>query len=249
MLNLFRLIFAPPRDLIFLVAASWIGSVLSEKRAGRYQVDVSTLSNLIFTGFIAYMIGGRLFYAVEHIGAFLESPISLISLNLDLFDSWGALTAAVLCGFVFGRQKKIPLLPALDALTPFFACLTVGLGLSHLSSGAAFGEESNLPWATNLWGAMRQPTQVYEIISSSLVLGLIWVRKPNFVPGSDFMSFVALSSLGRLITEAFRGDSTLVLGGLRLAQIIAWLLLAFSLLGIELLKSKQFADLPAKDDD
>jgi prolipoprotein diacylglyceryltransferase len=141
------------------------------------------------------------------------------------------------------------LLPTLDALTLFFACLAVGLGLTHLASGAAFGQESNLPWAIDLWGAIRQPTQVYEIITSLLTLGLIWIRRPNSIPGSDFLYFVALSSLSRLIIEAFRGDSTLVFGGLRLAQILAWLVLGTSFLCFELLKAEERARSPAENVD
>ena len=245
MLDLFRNVFAPPRDLILLVAASWIGTMLSEKHAARYHLDASALSNLIFTGFLAYFIGGRLFYVAEHVIAFVQSPVSIISLNLGLFDNWGGLVVGVLSASVFGQREKLPLLSTLDALAPFLACLAVGLALSHLASGAAFGDESNLPWAIDLWGAMRQPTQVYEIVASLLTLLLIWKRKPNSRPGGDFMIFVALTSLGRLVIEAFRGDSTLVLGGFRLAQILAWLALAASILCIEILQAKQAPTSPA----
>jgi hypothetical protein len=104
-----------------------------------------------------------------------------------------------------------------------------------LATGAAFGRETNLPWAIYLWGTMRQPTQIYEIVLSILILGLVWVRKPNLNPGSDFLFFVSLISISRLVIETFRGDSTIVLGGLRLAQVLAWLLLALSLLGQEII--------------
>jgi prolipoprotein diacylglyceryltransferase len=113
MLSLFRNIFAPPRDLILLVAASWCGLILTEKRTGRYHIEVSAISDLIFTEFIAYIFGGRIFYVSEHIPAFLESPVSLISLNLDLFDIWGALITAALSGFVFGWRKKCLFYPLL----------------------------------------------------------------------------------------------------------------------------------------
>jgi prolipoprotein diacylglyceryltransferase len=91
---------------------------------------------------------------------------------------------------------------------------------------------------------MRHPTQFYEIAASILIFGLIWRRKPNLKPGCDFLFFVALISSSRLIIEAFRGDSTLIWGGLRLAQILSWLALAISLVGLELLKPMEIDPIP-----
>ncbi len=236
MLALFRNVFAPPRDLFLLVAAAWLGLTLSEKRSERHGVSTQALNSLIFIALLAFVLGGRLFFAAEHLSAFLQSPVSLISTNIASFDSWGALTAALIAGFSYGQRKRLTLWPTLDALTPLLASLAVGLGFMHLASGAAFGRETNLPWGTNLWGATRHPTQIYEILASLSTLGLLWFRKADSKPGSDFLLFAALSSAGRLVIESFRGDSTLVFGGLRLAQIVAWIVLGASLIGLELPK-------------
>ena len=90
-----------------------------------------------------------------------------------------------------------------------------------------------MPWGIELWNATRHPTQIYELIASLLVCGLIWFRKMDSLPGSDFLLFAALMAGTRLFLEAFRGDSTLVLGGIRLAQVIAWLVLAIALFASE----------------
>ena len=238
MLAIFRNLLAPPRDLILIVVAAWFGLSLAEKRAARYHVDAEVLNNLIFTGLLAYIIGGRLFYTAEHISAFAQSPLSLISLNITLFDSWGALAAAIITGLAYAQRKGLSLWSTLDALTLFFASLAVGIGFSHLASGAAFGQETSLPWAINLWGAMRHPTQIYEIIASFLTLGLLWFRKADSKPGSDFLLFAALTAASRLIIEAFRGDSTLIFGDLRVAQLAAWGILAIALLALEFLRPK-----------
>ncbi|HQU35483.1 MAG TPA: hypothetical protein PLR65_02745, partial [Anaerolineales bacterium] len=44
-------------------------------------------------------------------------------------------------------------------------------------------------------------------------------------PGVLFLNFTALTAGARLFLEAFRADSTLILGGVRLAQVVAWLAL------------------------
>ncbi len=238
MLALFRNLLAPPRDLILIVVAAWLGLSLAEKHTARYNVNTEALNNLIFGSLLAYILGGRLFYAAEHLSAFTQSPLSLISLNITLFDSWGALAAAIITGLAYAQRKRLSLWSTLDALTLFFAALAVGLGFSHLASGAAFGQETSLPWAINLWGAMRHPTQIYEIIASLLTLGLLWFRKADSKPGSDFLLFVALTAASRLVIEAFRGDSTLVFGSFRAAQLAAWVILALALITLEFLKQK-----------
>jgi phosphatidylglycerol:prolipoprotein diacylglycerol transferase len=156
-----------------------------------------------------------------------------MSLNLDLFDPTGGLAVAIIVALVYGQRRDLPFWPTLDALTPFFAVLSLGLGLAHLASGSAFGKETTLPWGMELWGAVRHPSQVYEILASLLVLGLLWFQGANHRPGLHFLTFTALTSAARLILEAFRGDSTLILGGFRLAQIIAWGVLAVSLFLLE----------------
>jgi prolipoprotein diacylglyceryltransferase len=55
---------------------------------------------------------------------------------------------------------------------------------------------------------------------------MLWFRKSDLPAGILFLNFIALTAGARLLLEAFRGDSTLVFGGLRLAQILAWIILA-----------------------
>lgn len=233
MLDLFRNIFAPPRDMILLVAAIWVGLWLAEKRSERHGVSIAHLNNLTFYPLIGFILGGRLLFALENLSAFTQNPQSLISLNMDLFDTLGGAAIAVLIALVYGQRNKLSFWSAVDALTPFFAVFALGLGLSHLASGSAFGKETSLPWGIELWGALRHPSQVYEIFASLLILCLIWFQKTDLPPGLQFLTFAALTSGMRLFLEAFRGDSTLVFGGLRAAQIISWLILALCLFLID----------------
>lgn len=226
MLELFRSLFAPPRHLILLVLAAWLGLTLAEKRAARHRVITEALNNLVFYGLLAYILGGRVSYALAHLSAFSQSPLSLFALNPDLFDSLGGGIAAVLAAVIYGQRQKLPLWNTLDTLTPFFAMLAVGISLSHLAAGTAFGKPTDLPWAIDLWNAKRHPSQIYELLASLLTLGLIWFQKANPRPGLLFLAFAALSSAARLFLEAFRGDSAILLNGIRVAQVIAWILLA-----------------------
>lgn len=236
MITLFRSLFAPPRHLILLVLALWLGLALAETRTEQHTIPKEKLNNIVYYGLFGYILGGRLLYALSNLSVFVQSPRSLFSLNLDLFDPPGALAVAFLVGLVYGSRQKLPFWSTLDALTPLFATLTIGLALSHLAAGTAFGSSTDLPWGIELWNATRHPSQIYELVAALLIFGWIWFRKTDSRPGLLFLTFAALTAAARLFLEAFRGDSTLIFGGLRLAQLIAWIVLAIALLASEWLR-------------
>jgi len=237
MITIFRSLFAPPRHLILFLPALWLGLYLSEKRAERYPISKEALNNIVFYGMFGYLLGGRLLFAAANLSAFMKSPLSLFSINMDLFDPVGGFVAALLVGFGYGQHRKLPLWSTLDALTPLFAVSAIGLALGHLAAGTAFGSPTSLPWGIDLWNATRHPTQIYELILSVIVFGVIWFRKISTPAGSDFLGFLALTAGSRLFLEAFRGDSELIFGGVRLAQVLAWIVLALTFLVSEALRS------------
>lgn len=239
MIPFFRSIFAPPRHLIFPLVALWIGLALAEKRAERHHLSKETLNNIVYYSLVGYILGGRTLYALSYFSAFAQSPLSLFSPNPDLFDPFGALVVALLVGLIYGQRQNLSLWSTLDALTPLFAMISIAIALAHLAEGTAFGTPTNLPWGINLWGMTRHPSQIYELIASFLIFGLIWFRETDTAAGISFLTFGALMAASRLFLEAFRGDSILVFGGLRLAQIIAWLVLLIALLAAESIRRRE----------
>ena len=83
------------------------------------------------------------------------------------------------------------------------------------------------------------PSQVYETLLAVLILGLVWTDEKERPPGVVFLRFAALTTGARLFLEAFRGDSVLVFGGLRLAQLAAWGVLVLSLTGLTRLTRRE----------
>ncbi len=235
MLELFRLIFAPPRDLILLLLAAWLGLLLADRRARASSVGERSFDAVALTMLVAFGLGGRVLFLAGHWAAFAASPASLFSLNRDLFDAWGGLAVALIAGAAVVQRRHLSIWQVLDLLSPLFAALSIGLALSHLASGAAFGREAHLPWSIQLWGAERHPTQVYELMAGLSVLGIVWFSRASLWPGGRFLLWLALAAASRLVIEGFRGDSTLMFGGLRIAQVIAWFVLALALLLLELL--------------
>jgi len=64
------------------------------------------------------------------------------------------------------------------------------------------------------------------LIVALIIFALIWFRKTDSPSGILFLHFTAFTADTRLFLEAFRGNSMLLFGGVRLAQIVAWAILA-----------------------
>jgi phosphatidylglycerol---prolipoprotein diacylglyceryl transferase len=233
MMELFQSLFTPPRHMILLIIAAWLGLTLAERRTEQHGISKDDLNNITFYGLLAFIIGGRITYVLQNFGAFSKSPWGVFSINPDLFDPLGGMAVAFIVALIYGQRKQLAFWNTLDALTPFFAILAIGLALSHFAAGTAFGTPTSQPWGIDLWNATRHPTQLYDALASSLILVLLWRFKPGPRPGILFLLFAALTALTQLVTQAFRADSVFVFAGLRQAQVIAWVLLATVFVVIE----------------
>jgi prolipoprotein diacylglyceryltransferase len=231
---------------LILLIGLWIGLDWSEKLAVQRGELARHIYSIALVSLLAGVLGARLAYAAQYPAAFIKSPLGLLSFSPQMLAPFPGFVAAVLALLVYVQRRNLPLLVTLDTLTTLFAVMLVGLGLANLAYGSAFGAPSTLPWAIDLWGARRHPTQVYEILAALLILLAVWpaawnpiARRFFSTPGVRFWLFLALSALARLALEAFRGDSVLILGQFRQVQLLAWLILALSLwqMGRELFKN------------
>lgn len=218
---------------LVLLAGLWIGLTFSERRARHHGEDPAFLYNLVFITLIAGLVGARLAYVLTYPDAFTANPWSLVSINPGLIDPFAGLIIAIAAGAVYVNRKQHGLWITLDALTPLFSVMAMALGISHLASGSAFGKPTDLPIGIQLWGESRHPSQLYEIILALIILAAVYYldrSSMSKIAGFLFLAFAAMTAASRLLLEAFRGDSMLIFGGFRTAQLTAWLALAICML-------------------
>ncbi|MBE0410971.1 MAG: prolipoprotein diacylglyceryl transferase [Anaerolineales bacterium] len=226
---------------LILIAGLWLGLIIAERSSSRHGIPGNILYNLAFIFLVCGIIGARLSYIVQYPTAFSTSPTSIVSLNPSLLDLWGGIATGFIGTLIYGSRKRLSTWAILDALTPTFATVGIAVGLANLASGNAFGTSTNVPWGIELWGSHRHPTQIYEVILTSLILVIILYydrKSTDKPPGVLFLTFAALSSLAHLFQGGFRGDSNLIVGNLRTIQVIAWITLATSLVSLGLIKKK-----------
>jgi len=218
---------------LFLLVGVWVGSAIVEREAPKRGLSGAVLSSMLFFGLVAGLLGARLGYALRYWTVYAEDPLGLVSLNPNTLSAAEGVAAALLVSLVLARRRRLPLWPTLDAFAPGLAAFAVFAGLADLSSGDAFGAPTSLPWAIELWGAERHPSQVYAILLAAAVF--VIVRRLSLSPafsGFLFLAWLALAAASRLFLEAFRGDSAIVLGSFRSAQVISLIVLGAALLGL-----------------
>jgi prolipoprotein diacylglyceryltransferase len=218
---------AIPIPGLALLLGVWIGLWLAEKEAARLKLNPETVYNLAFTGLAAGVIGARLAYVARYVSAYANDPLGVFSLSPAALAPNEGVLIGVAAAFLFGVRRQLPLRPTLDALAPALALMGVALAVAHLASGDAFGAAARLPWSVYLWDEYRHPSQLYELIAAVGVLGVgWWARRRGPFAGANFLLIIAFSAAARIFLEAFRGDSILIFGGLRAAQVWALIVLA-----------------------
>ncbi|MCB2178931.1 prolipoprotein diacylglyceryl transferase [bacterium] len=224
-LNLFGVAIAFPP--LIIIIGIWLGASLTERHAKKFKLPADVFYNLLFLTLVAFALGGRLGYAIQHPAAFIEDPISLLSRNFGLFDLLSGVMIALLAAAIYGQRKHLSLWPTLDAITPLLAVLMIAWPLANLASGSAYGAPSSLPWAIDLWGENRHPVQLYEVLGAAAILYALWPAKYKLAkPGMYFFTFIGYSAFARLFFEGFRGSSPVTLGNVRVVQIVALAVLA-----------------------
>jgi prolipoprotein diacylglyceryltransferase len=218
---------------LFLLVGVWVGSAIVEREAPKRGLSGAALSSLVFYSLVAGLLGARLGYALRYWTVYVEDPLGLFSLNPKTLSAAEGFAAALLTALVQARLRRLPLWPTLDAFAPALAAFTVFAGLADISSGDAFGAPTSLPWAVQLWGTPRHPSQVYTVLLA-IALFLVVRRLSRWPPfsGFVFLTWLALAAASRLFLEAFRGDSLIVLGSFRSAQLLSLAILGAALLGL-----------------
>ncbi len=221
---------------LLLLVGFWIGTHIAERETARYKLDPGLISNMIFIALAAGIVGARLGYALKYIDLYFSEPLNLLALNPNTLSIMEGIVVGLIAAMIYAQRKGLSLLPTLDTLALGAAVFAIFVALAHLSSGDAFGAATTVPWAIELWGADRHPSQIYELLFAvGVTLVILPVRKTRAFSGFIFTLFVALAAISRLFLECFRGDSSIVFGSIRSAQLISFAVMIFALIALHLL--------------
>ncbi len=215
--------------LLAAIVGGWLTTRIAQSRGdARF---VSHAESCYYTALLGATIGGRLWYGLFHPELYGLHPGLYFALRVEAFAWPGALLGGLATGWLWTRWRGAPFLPLADAIALALPISLIIGSIGLLLSGEAFGTPTSLPWAIDLFGTTRHPTQIYLMLAGLLSLIILhWLSTKPLPDGALLMALLGLQGITMLVIEAWRGDSLLLPGGIRAAQIAGLTLMIAALL-------------------
>lgn len=198
-------------------------------------VSKELLGDIIFYLVLGALLGGKLFYILFNFDSFCAS--TLIEKIRFGFVFYGGFIGAVLALFLFTKNKKIPLVKAMDFFAP---ALALGHAIGRIGcflAGCCYGRPTNSALGVvfnnpdtlvphHLQHTHLYPTQLFEAFANFILfLILAKIYKSKQKQGTTALTYIMGYALIRFIIEFFRGDDRgSEIFGLYPSQIIALIL-------------------------
>jgi phosphatidylglycerol:prolipoprotein diacylglycerol transferase len=228
-----------PTGKLMLLVGFWLAVHVAEALAKRRGGDGAGITNALLLGAGVGLLGARLSYVVQHLAAYVRTPMALFVFSNQGLSWIEGLLIGLLAIFVVLRRKRIALGDAADALVPALAVFWGIAGFGAFLSGDAYGQPTTVAWGVFLWNDYRHPVQLYELMAGGLVFMVLGILAPR-TPYPGWIALVGLALLGiaRLFIEGFRGDPATTVDGLRVAQLWAFGLTLLALWGLYYLQRR-----------
>ncbi|HSM25856.1 MAG TPA: prolipoprotein diacylglyceryl transferase family protein, partial [Anaerolineaceae bacterium] len=213
---------------LLILIGIYLSMLVVEKQSKYFKINPNDLSNLIFIYLASSLIIARIAYFSRFPALLADNPLSIISLNPNLFDFGSGLLLSILIVLIFIQKKKLNLTEILDSLVLPLMIFLLFYFLAQFSSGNLFGKPAILPWAVYLWGTFRHPLQIYYVLGLLFILVFTLKHLGNqTVPGFLFLRSFALLSFLTVFLDFFNGNPQNTIGNVNIIQIIAWFILLF----------------------
>lgn len=215
--------------LLAAIVGGWLTARIAQSRGdARF---VSHAESCYYAALLGAAIGGRLWYGLFHPELYGPHPGLYFAPRVEAFAWPGALLGGLATGWLWTRWRGAPFLPLADAIALALPISLIIGSIGLLLSGEAFGAPTSLPWAIDLFGATRHPTQIYLMLAALIMLIILRRLATQRLPdGTLLMALLGLQGITMLLIEAWRGDSLLLPGGIRAAQIAGLVLIVTALL-------------------
>lgn len=237
---------------LLIASAVLIGVALSQYLAKKRDIDPEKVGDLVIWLVIAAIPSARLYYVLFEWQTYAAQPGDILAIWKGGIAIHGAVLGGTLAAWIFARLNRLSFWQLSDIVAP---SLILGQAIGrwgNFFNSEAFGRPTDLPWKLFIPLANRpatyrefeyfHPTFMYESLWNvgvfALLLGLFfWGQKVNsrtpnkLKAGTLFLVYMIAYSTGRLWIEGLRTDS-LMIGPLRIAQLVSLGGIALGLLGI-----------------
>jgi len=207
---------------VLLALSFFLGILLASRRLRNMGGNGAKMIDLAVVIIVASIVGSRLFYVIFHLEEFAGRPLDIINpfnnpegIGIAGLSMDGGVFLAILCGLLYLRLAKQPMMLTLDAMAPSFGlgifltrigCFLNGCCFGRPCStalGITFPSESLAGWRYP--GLPLYPTQLYNAAGGLIMLGLLlWLERYRTFRGFTFLLAVMLYGVLRLIVDFYR---------------------------------------------
>lgn len=209
--------------MLGFLAGLWIAA----RRARRFGIDPSAVTDISFWVLVAGILGARIGYILQEIPYYSKHPNEVLQWQFAGLTSFGGVIAAVIAIWVACRRKGISTLAFLDAAAPGFLAGHIFGRIGCLLNGCCYGGACDLPWGIHVAdrAGLYHPAQVYDALMNFATLGaLLLVERVPLRLGQAIGFALFGHGLSRFIYEFWRaGTTSTTIAGLPIteAQIAA----------------------------
>ncbi len=246
---------------LLIAVAFLIGFFIAQRRARLFALDPDKQSDCIFLGLIFGIIGARLYYVIFNWDYYSKDLIKIIT---GFRDGGLAIYGGIILGFsvaaVTAAVQKVKIPALLDNIVPS-VILGQAIGRwGNFFNQEAFGCNTSLPWGMTSEAVVSylsqhqaelasigvnvdpslpvHPTFLYESLWCIIgFLILLACTKYRRFDGELLLVYAGWYGLGRAFIEGLRIDS-LMLGSIRISQLVALVAFAASVIIIPVLRKK-----------
>ncbi|MBW4544265.1 MAG: prolipoprotein diacylglyceryl transferase [Symplocastrum torsivum CPER-KK1] len=233
---------------LLIASAVLIGVSLSQDLAKRRNVNPDLLGDLAIWLVLSAIPAARLYYVLFEWEQYSKRPDQIIAIWNGGIAIHGAIIGGTLAALIFARLKKVSIWQLADLVVP---SLILGQAIGrwgNFFNSEAFGRPTNMPWKLYIPPQQRplefinfeyfHPTFLYESLWNLMVFGILMTlffrdlkKRSHLKVGTLALIYMVAYSAGRVWIEGFRTDS-LMIGPLRIAQIVSLSAIALGLIGL-----------------
>ncbi|ACA99553.1 prolipoprotein diacylglyceryl transferase [Synechococcus sp. 7002] len=233
---------------LLIAIAVLIGVNLSQFLAKRRGIKPELLADYVIWGIIGAIPCARLYYVLFQWRSYADRPQDIIAIWQGGIAIHGAILGGVIAALIFCRLNRLSFWQLGDLIAP---ALILGQAIGrwgNFFNSEAFGAPTDLPWKLYIPLQNRplnlveyeyfHPTFLYESVWNLGVFALLlylffWGLRhgDRLKTGTIFLAYWIAYSAGRVWIEGLRTDS-LMLGGIRVAQLVSLTGMALGILGL-----------------
>ena len=235
----------PVAITVFGVSIHWYGvmialgvlcaCIIAGMREKRYGLPKDTSLNVLLCALPVAIIAARLYFAAFSWDMFRDDPISILNIRSGGLAIYGGLIGGVLAGIVYGKTKKLSVSALADLAAPAIAIGQAfgrwGNFFNQEAYGAPIANEALRFFPIGVYidaqGGWFYATFFYESMwCLALCIALLIAERKGFFrhSGDVALWYVLGYAAERVAVEGLRTDS-LMIGGIRVSQLLSALLL------------------------